>query len=251
MKKLQLMLSVTLLIIFTAYMPSVQANTFKRFKFEKTGQVFWEIKTKEKLVALTFDDGPHPFFTPQILDALAKYDAKATFFVIGKEAENYPAIIKRQAKEGHEIANHTYRHNFKDNFNEKVLAEELAKTSKVIEKLTGMKPTLFRPHSGYYYEKNVNTAINNGYRMILWSWHQDTKDWKRPGAGKITYNVVSDTKPGDIVIFHDAGGDRRQTVKAVENILKILDEKGYKFVTVSDMLRHSEPFFTDPQNIVP
>jgi peptidoglycan-N-acetylglucosamine deacetylase len=249
MKK-TLLLIVIVLFTFTVYLPSVHANTFKRFKFEKTGQVFWDIRTKEKLVALTFDDGPHPFYTPQILDALAKYDAKATFFVIGAEAENYPAIIKRQAKEGHELANHTYRHNFKDNFNEKVLAKELARTSKVIENLTGMRPTLFRPHSGYYNEKNINIAINNGYRVILWSWHQDTKDWKRPGVSKITKNIVSDTKPGDIVIFHDAGGDRRQTVKAVENILEILYEKGFKCVTVSELLRQSEPFYTDPQNIV-
>lgn len=250
MRKLLMVMTITLLF-FNFSNTFVKANTFKRFKFEKTGQVFWDINTKEKLVALTFDDGPDPIYTPQILDALAKYDAKATFFVIGAEAERFPEIIKRQAKEGHELANHTYRHNFRDNFNENILKKELIQTSNIIQNLTGIKPTLFRPHSGYYNEKNVNTAINNGYQVILWSWHQDTKDWKRPGVGKITRNVVSDTKPGDIVIFHDAGGDRTQTVRAVENILEILYKNGYKCVTVSDMIQRSEPFFTSPQNLVP
>jgi peptidoglycan-N-acetylglucosamine deacetylase len=243
-------LLVCLIVLLIGSTPVAEANVYKRFKFEKTGQVFWDIKTKKKLVALTFDDGPDPIFTPQILDALAKYDAKATFFVIGAEAEKYPEIIRREANEGHEIANHTYRHHFRDHFQPNKLKEELAKTSKVIERLSGQTPSLYRPHSGYYNEMIVNTAVNNGYRVVLWSWHQDTKDWKRPGIGKITQNVVSDTKPGDIVIFHDAGGDRKQTVKAVENILKILYQKGYKCVTVSELLQQTDPFFTSPQNIV-
>lgn len=246
-----LLIFIFLFFSFTVSIQPAHANTFKRFKFEKTGQVFWDINTKEKLVALTFDDGPDPIYTPQILNALAKYDAKATFFVIGTEAERYPEIIKRQSKEGHELANHTYRHNFRDNFKENILKKELEQNAKVLENLTGYKPTLFRPHSGFYNEKIVNTAINNGYRVILWSWHQDTKDWRRPGVEKITRNVVSDTKPGDIVIFHDAGGDRSQTVRAVENILAILYKNGYKCVTVSEMLQRTETFFTSPQNITP
>jgi peptidoglycan-N-acetylglucosamine deacetylase len=249
MRKLLMFFTITVMCL-NLPISTANANMFKRFKFEKTGQVFWEVKTKKKLVALTFDDGPDPVYTPQILDALAKYKAKATFFVIGAEAERYPQIIQRQTKEGHELANHTYHHNFRDHFNPEKLKDELDKTSKVIQDLTGQSPSLYRPHSGYYNEKIVNTAINNGYRVILWSWHQDTKDWKRPGVGKITNNVVSDSKPGDIVIFHDAGGDRTQTIKAVENILEILDKKGYKFVTVSELLQQNDNIFTNPQNIV-
>jgi peptidoglycan-N-acetylglucosamine deacetylase len=250
MRNKLLLLCITLLS-FACNTPSVHANTVKRFKFERTGQVFWDIRTKEKLVAFTFDDGPDPIYTPQILDALAKYKAKATFFVIGTEAERYPNIIKRQATEGHELANHTYRHHFRDNFSSNKLKEELDKTSEVIQQISGQTPTLFRPHSGFYNDTIVHTAINSGYQVILWSWHQDTKDWRRPGVGAITKNVVSDTKPGDIIIFHDAGGDRTQTVKAVINILDILYKNGYKCVTVSDMLQRTEPFFTNPQNIVP
>jgi peptidoglycan-N-acetylglucosamine deacetylase len=239
-----------LIVLFIGSTSAAEANVYKRFKFEKTGQVFWDIKTKKKLVALTFDDGPDPIFTPQILDALAKYDAKATFFVIGAEAEKYPEMIRREANEGHEIANHTYRHHFRDHFQPNILKEELEKTSKVIERISGQTPSLYRPHSGYYNEMIVNTAVSNGYSVVLWSWHQDTKDWKRPGIRKITQNVVSDTKPGDIVIFHDAGGDRKQTVKAVENILKILYQNGFECVTVSELLQQTDLFFTSPQNIV-
>lgn len=247
-------LLVTHLLLFCFLILSTQSafagDPKKRFRYEKTGQVIWDINTKEKLVALTFDDGPHPVYTPQILDVLEKYHAKATFFVIGKHAESYPEIIKRQVKEGHEIANHTYRHYFRDNFDRERLKQELNKTSKVIHDLTGYTPTLFRPIAGYYDDQIINTAVTNGYRVILWSWHQDTKDWKQPGIRRITTEVLSDTRPGDVVIFHDSGGDRTQTVKAVEKILEALTKEGYKFVTVSEMLYRTEPIFSDPLNFL-
>jgi peptidoglycan-N-acetylglucosamine deacetylase len=235
-------LAAVLLMVFTLYnvMPaSATPSSVKREKFEKTGHVFWDIPVEEKLVAFTFDDGPDPTYTPQILDALKKYKAKATFFVIGEEAERYPEIVKRQAAEGHEIGNHTYRHHFRDGYSPAMLKKELAKNSEIIESLTGTSPTLFRPIAGYYDKEIVDTAIKGGYNVILWSWHQETRDWSRPGAAKITQNVISDTRPGDVIIFHDAGGDRSQTVKAVEDILEILYKNGYQCTTVSDLLYRS------------
>jgi peptidoglycan-N-acetylglucosamine deacetylase len=239
-------LLVTVIMIFcmgslqSAYASSSPPpSSVKRIKFEKTGHVFWDIPVDEKLVALTFDDGPDPLYTPQILDTLAKYDAKATFFVIGQEAEKFPEIIRRQAKEGHEIANHTYRHHFRDGYSPAILKRELEKNEKVIKGITGQSPSLFRPIAGYYDKEIVDTAIKSGYNVILWSWHQETRDWSRPGANAITRNVTSDTKPGDVVIFHDAGGDRTQTVKALEDILEILYKNGYKCTTVSDLLYRS------------
>lgn len=214
----------------------------KRAKFEKTGHVFWDIPVDEKLVALTFDDGPDPKYTAQILDSLAKYNAKATFFVIGEEAERYPELIKREAREGHEIANHTYRHHFRDGHSPSILKRELDKSAKVIKDLTGYSPSLFRPIAGYYDEEIIDTAISGGYNVILWSWHQETRDWSRPGANKIVQSVISDARPGDVIIFHDAGGDRTQTVKAIEKILEILYRDGYKCTTVSDLLYRSNSF---------
>lgn len=221
-------------------------SSVKREKFEKTGHVFWDIPVEEKLVAFTFDDGPDPTYTPQILDALKKYHAKATFFVIGEEAERYPEIIKREAKEGHEIGNHTYRHHFRDGRSPAMLKKELDKSAVVIENLTGTLPSLFRPIAGYYDKEIVETAIENGYNVILWSWHQETRDWSKPGVDNITQNVISDTRPGDVIIFHDAGGDRSQTVKAVEKILETLYENGYKCTTVSDLLYRSNSILPPP-----
>lgn len=221
-------------------------SSVKRAKFEKTGHVFWDIPVEEKLVAFTFDDGPDPAYTPQILDALKKYDAKATFFVIGQEAERYPEIIKRLAKEGHEIGNHTYRHRFQDGHSPAMLKKELEKSANLIHRLTGFTPSLFRPIAGYYDKEIVETAIDADYNVILWSWHQETRDWSRPGAANITQNVISDTRPGDVIIFHDAGGDRTQTVEAVENILEILYKNGYKCTTVSDLLYRSNSILPAP-----
>lgn len=247
MKKKLLLAGMIIFSILTSGLPQVNAasstpSSVKRAKFEKTGHVFWDIPVDEKLVALTFDDGPDPQYTAQILDALAKYNAKATFFVIGEEAERYPELIKRQAREGHEVANHTYRHHFRDGHSPAVLKRELDKSDKVIKELTGYSPSLFRPIAGYYDKEIVSTAVASGYNVILWSWHQETRDWSRPGANKIVENVISDTRPGDVIIFHDAGGDRTQTVKALERILELLYKNGYKCTTVSDLLYRSNSF---------
>jgi polysaccharide deacetylase family sporulation protein PdaB len=220
----------------------------KKTEYKKNGLAIWEVNVKEKMVALTFDDGPNPIYTNQILDLLAKYNAKATFFVIGARAEEYPDIIKREVKEGHEVANHTYSHIYDFDNSPRKLKRELARSSKVIKKITGYKPTLYRPVAGYYNDLILNTAIKKGYRVVLWSWTQDTRDWSCPGINKITDNVVSDIKPGDITIFHDSGGDRSQTVCALENILKYLKREGYKCVTVSEMLYHAEAI--PPQKIL-
>lgn len=246
MKK-RLLLAGMIIFSIIGGQPSVEADSgtpssVKREKFEKTGHVFWDIPVDEKLVALTFDDGPDPLYTAQILDALGKYNAKATFFVIGEEAARYPEIVKREAREGHEVANHTYRHHFRDGHSPAMLKRELEKSEKVIKELTGYQPTLFRPIAGYYDEEIIDTAVAEGYNVILWSWHQETRDWSKPGANKIVENVISDTRPGDVIIFHDAGGDRTQTVKALEQILEILYKKGYKCTTVSDLLFRSNSF---------
>ncbi|MDP4162514.1 MAG: polysaccharide deacetylase family protein [Bacillota bacterium] len=233
------------------FFQKANATNSIRNEYENTGKVIWEVKTTEKIVALTFDDGPNPLYTPDILNALAKYKAKATFFVTGEQAERYPEIIKREANEGQEIANHTYNHHYKDDSDSDNLKEELMNTANIIKKITGKKPTLFRPVGGYLNKQIINTAFNNGYLTVLWSWHQDTKDWSKPGIEKITENVISDTRPGDIIILHDSGGDRSQTVKALENILKILYKEGFTCVTVSDMLYRSESIVPKPFQVTP
>lgn len=236
MRKLFILLTLTFYLFGLFPSHSVLGATKGRFFFERTGHVFWEINTREKIVALTFDDGPDPEYTPQILDVLKKYHAKATFFVIGAHAKEHPQIIKRQIRDGHEVANHTFNHDYDLHISKRRLRSELLKTSKTIYKISGTRPVLFRPVGGYYNELIINTALENNFNTIMWSWHQDTKDWSRPGVDKIVHNVISDTKPGDIILMHDAGGNRSQTVKALDEILETLTNAGYECVTVSEML---------------
>ncbi|QFF97776.1 polysaccharide deacetylase family protein [Psychrobacillus glaciei] len=223
-----------LLVLFFCIAYATSAMDRGRPYYEKKGYVLWGIKTEEKVIALTFDDGPHTTYTPQILDLLAEYDAKATFFVIGERAESFPDLILQIGKEGHEIANHTYSHPLK--ITPDKLKEELKKTNEIIHDITGTYPLFYRPVGGSYNDRIINTAIENGYKVIMWSWHQDTEDWKTPGVNKIVKKVLSGAHPGDIVLFHDAGGDRSQTVKALEEILPELKKQGYKFVTISELI---------------
>ena len=233
---------------------AIQTNDFASAKgrkdFEKTGNVVWEISTKEKMVAITFDDGPHPVFTPLILDTLAKYHAKGTFFVTGKKAKEYPDILRREVNEGHEVGNHTYHH-FNNHISDETLTSELKQTDRVIQGIIGYKPTLYRPVGGNYDEGIVTTAVKNGKMVILWSWHQDPRDWNNPPAGKITRHVTSAVKPGDIIVLHDWHNNETaktcQTVLELDSILSFLTKNGYKCVTVSEMLYRSkikapEPF---------
>nr|WP_102694428.1 polysaccharide deacetylase family protein [Rummeliibacillus pycnus] len=232
-------MTVCVLVISIFYASFSKAADKGRYYYEQTGQVLWDIQTEEKVIALTFDDGPDPRYTPEILDLLAKYDAKATFFVLGKSAEKYPKIIERAYDEGHELANHTYSHPFKARG--KKLVDELNKTNEIIEGITGYSPVLFRPVGGIYTDEMINTAQKSGFKVVIWSWHLDTQDWKNPGVRRIVRKVLNGTTPGDVILFHDGGGNRTQTIKSLEQILPILQKKGYKFVTISELMGDMNP----------
>ena len=229
------------------------AHRDSREAYEKTGNVIWEVKIDKKLVAITFDDGPHPTFTPQILDILAKFDAKATFFVAGNKVERWPEVLKRTASEGHEIANHTYSHIYSGRITAGKLTNELKKTDAIIEQLTGQTPSLYRPVGGLYNNNIINTAVKNGKRVVLWSWNQDPHDWKNPPASDIAAYIKKGLSPGDIILLHDWHGSEystdSQTVKALEDVMTHLHQNGYKCVTVSELLYQSSqtiPDLVDP-----
>ncbi|WP_409347071.1 polysaccharide deacetylase family protein [Paenibacillus sp. MBLB4367] len=210
-----------------------------RSYYESRGEIVWEVPGADKRIALTFDDGPDAEQTPKILDILKRYDAKATFFVVGKRVDRFPDIVRRELAEGHELANHTYSHPY---FQGKVSAERLQKeiktTQDAIWKATGATPRLFRPPGGYYSQSMVNATKELGYLIVLWSWHQDTVDWNRPGVGKIVNKVLNNARSGDIVLFHDFVEGRTQTVEALERIMPELQKRGYTFVTVSELLEY-------------
>lgn len=215
----------------------VKASTYEnkgRKYYEEVGQIVWEIKTDKKIVALTFDDGPHRKYTTQILDILAKYNAKATFFIVGQNAEKNPEVISRMYNEGHELANHTFTHPLRTNVPN--LLKEIKQTDETIQKITGFTPTLFRPVEGQYSDAMIEAISKKGYKVVMWSWHLDTLDWKSPGTNRIVNTVLKGVKEGNIVLFHDGGGNRKQTVEAMESILAELEKQGYRFVTVSELL---------------
>ncbi len=203
----------------------------------KYGMVIKNGSEKEKVVALTFDDGPHPKYTNQILDILNKYDAKATFFVLGKFAETYPKIVQRQWKEGHEIGNHTYSHININKTSREKLQEEYEKTQNIIYSLTKREPRVFRPPYGSFDEKAMDIVEKNNSIIVLWSAHQDSKDWSNPEIDKIVNTTLSNIKNGDIILFHDyVYYDKSHTVEALNRILPELKNRGYKFVTVSQLI---------------
>lgn len=202
----------------------------------RSGQVVKQVHTSKKVVALTFDDGPSITYTPLVLNILRENQAKATFFVVGKRAEQYPELIKRAAREGHEIANHTYHHPMSPIKSARLVAE-LDKTDEVIFKLTKQHTQYFRPPGGRCTKATIEPAVDKGYKVILWTAQEDPKDWSDPGAKRIVARVVDNVRHGSIIILHDCGGERMQTVEALPQIIQGLREKGYEFVTVSELLK--------------
>jgi peptidoglycan-N-acetylglucosamine deacetylase len=213
---------------------SVLADRGRTF-YEEAGQIIWDIKTNEKVVALTFDDGPHKKYTSEILDLLAQYDAKGTFFIVGQLAEKNPEIILRMYEEGHGLANHTYTHPFSRNVSR--VMKEIKQTNDTIFSITGYMPTLFRPVEGQYTDSMIDEIVKGGFKVVMWSWHQDTEDWRDPGVNKIVNKVLKGIKEGDVILFHDGGGNREQTVKALERILPELQNQGYQFVTIEELIK--------------
>lgn len=191
-----------------------------------------------RTIALTFDDGPDPEWTPQVLDVLRKYRAKATFFVVGAKVAAHPELARRIVAEGHELGNHTYSHADLSQVPGWRLRLELSLTQRALAGATDLHTTLARPPYSSTPEaistpqwESIRAAGTQGYVVVLTD--LDTKDWSRPGAAKIAAAAIPPRNRGAIVMMHDSGGDRRQTVEAVELVLKELVPKGYKAVTVS------------------
>lgn len=179
------------------------------------------------MVALTFDDGPHPQYTVQILKALKKYNGHATFFVVGNRVEKYKDTIKQISNNGNQIGNHSYSHKQLTKLNEAGIKQELNKASDIIKKFTQKKPTIMRPTYG-----SVNNKVksSSGTPLILWS--IDTQDWKTKNKTTTVNRVVGKVKDGDIVLMHDL---YKPTAQAAEVIIQKLTEKGYKLVTIDEL----------------
>lgn len=219
---------------------SARTHNMDRDYFESKGDIVWNISTKKKVIALTFDDGPHPVYTPKILDILKKNNAKATFFIVGENVDKNKDILKRILSEGHEIGNHTFTHPNTHKIAISRLRKEISDTDKAIFNATGEHPKYFRSPGGFFDTEVVNLCNEFGYKFILWSWWQDTKDWRCPGVNKIVKQVLSRPHNGDIILFHDYVMGKSQTPQALEKVLPVLKEMGFEFVTIGNLLELRE-----------
>ncbi len=181
-------------------------------------------------IHLTFDDGPHPTYTPQILDLLAAYDATGTFFMVGEEVAAHPQVAQRVASEGHVIGNHTWSHARLTEVDEPTFAAEILDTQAVLEDTVGQAPTCLRPPFGARDDAVNQGADDLGLRMAMWD--VDPRDWERPGTDTIVDRVRSEVQPGDVVLLHDGFRDRGQTVAALERLLAELSDRGYRFTAM-------------------
>ncbi|MDZ8053505.1 MAG: polysaccharide deacetylase family protein [Aulosira sp. ZfuVER01] len=193
-----------------------------------------KLPPSEKVIALTFDDGPWPESTNQVLDILKKNNIKATFFVLGQNVKNYPDLLKRENAEGHIIGNHTWHHWYQF-MNQQTAGYEINRTANLINQITGVKTNLFRPPGGIMHNGVADYARNNKYAIVLWS--SDSTDYSRPAVPKLIKNVFREAKPGGIVLMHDGGGNRSRTVQALPEIIAKFRQEGYQFVTIPELLQ--------------
>ncbi len=210
----------------TAAVPAVPA-TYRGQIIRKRVRYF-----PEKLLALTFDDGPSPTVTPRVLKALREHDARATFFVLGKCAKQWPELVRQAAQEGHAIGSHSYTHPAKTSPAE--ACSQLERTAGFIEAATGRKPQLFRPPYGITKGNLCDTALTQGYTGVLWT--ISSADSRPIGASVIAHNVIHTPNPGDIVLMHDAE-THPATAAALPQILRELSAAGFRFVTLPELLQ--------------
>lgn len=196
------------------------------------GVTFSRVSVGQPFVAMTFDDGPHPSNTPRLLDMLRERNIKATFYVIGRNVDLYPEITRRIVAEGHEIGNHTYTHRNMTKLGDDAVREELTKTRNAIAKATGVQPRTLRPPYGALLQ-NQRTWIHSEFNYPTIMWSVDPRDWQRPGPSVVASRIVSGATPGAIILAHDL---HAPTVDAMPATLDGLLRKGYKFVTVSQLL---------------
>lgn len=185
-------------------------------------------------IALTFDDGPNPYYTPQILTILQQYNVKATFFCIGRLVADYPALVKQEYAAGHTIGNHSWSHPNLALLTPASIQFQLSRTSDAIETAIGVRPAFFRPPYGRMSVQELTQVYHD--RLITVVWNDEGEDWARPGVNAIIQRILGLARNGAIILMHDGGGDRSQTVAALPFIINGLRQRGFHFVTIQQML---------------
>lgn len=197
-----------------------------------------QVPTSEKVIAFTFDDGPNPIYTRQLLEIFAEVKGKATFFMIGEQMGKFPEVVKEVAEQGHEIGNHTYTHARLSDLEQAQCKDEIERNEELLKELTGKKPNVFRPPY-LDYNKNVQLILEDKGYSLIGALNVEAKDWEQPGMEYILSVSRKYAAKGSILIFHDGYGDRSQTIESVRTLAFELARKGYQLITVSELLNKS------------
>ena len=193
-------------------------------------------------IALTFDDGPSAKLTPKLLDLLAAHHIKVTFFLIGENVAENPQIVAREVREGHEVANHSWSHPNFGKMGDDAVRSQIKRTNDAIETAAGVRPTLLRPPYGSITARQKKW-INQEFDYNIALWDVDPLDWRRPGPNVVCARIVRNTRAGSIVLAHDI---HPGTIEAMPCVLKELEAKGFKFVTVSELISMQTPLAPKP-----
>lgn len=207
------------------------------------GRVVAEGPADAKVVALTFDDGPHPPYTGALLAVLREANVKATFFLIGENAAKHPEWVRAIADAGHQLGNHTYHHVDLLKLNREQVAAEVDKTTAVIAAAAGVTPQVMRPPHGFRDPLVLDVMRERNLQVVEWS--VMSRDWTNPGTDTIVERTVSQVKNGSIILLHDGDGianaaPRAQTIEATRRIIAELQARGYRFVTVEEIIRKGD-----------
>ncbi|WP_276351491.1 polysaccharide deacetylase family protein [Cohnella caldifontis] len=192
---------------------------------------------RRRAVALTFDDGPDDLWTPKVLDALARLKVPGTFFVVGQRCERVPKVLDRISRERHAIGNHSWNHANLSKLRAEAIRSQISRTNATIRRLTGKTPDMLRPPYGAISDAVVNEARSAGMKIILWN--VDSLDWMQLNGEQVSANILSNVSPGSVILQHSAGGTGQNlqgTVDALPDVVGSLRERGYRFLTVPELL---------------
>ena len=227
----------------TAHVPAERtigprdSERVKRNAPAESSITFSSVHVDGPYIAITFDDGPSATLTPKLLDILAAHHIKATFFVIGENVVQHPEIVARAAREGHEIGNHSWSHPNFGKMSDEAVRGQVQRTDDAIKDAAGARPTLLRPPYGSITARQKRWIHDQfGYQIILWD--VDPYDWKRPGPSVVRNRILKETQPGSIVLSHDI---HPGTIEAMPSTFDALEAKGFRFVTVSELIRMAVP----------
>lgn len=227
-----------MIIVFTMACIFLGLKVLNKFSmhlnFQSFGELINHVNTKDKVVALTYDDGPNPPYTNQLLEILDRYQIKATFFVVGKRVEQHPDAVRLILSKGHEIGNHSYSHTALISEKPGFIWSEIQKTDELLRQL-GVKDEIhFRAPYGRKLIVLPYLLAKLHKKNILWT--IDSKDYEASSSEMIETSVLEQVRPGSIILMHDGGGERSRTVEATERLIENLKQKGYSFQTVSNLI---------------